>query len=61
MIKRGIDIRTAQYLMGHADIKMTANIYTHIDVEQLLDEYDMINGAISCGVKTEAQSKLLLI
>ena len=29
--KQGIDIRTAQYLMGHADIQMTANIYTHAD------------------------------
>ena len=25
----GIDIRQAMYLMGHADIKLTANIYTH--------------------------------
>lgn len=31
--KQGVDIRTAQYLMGHADIKMTANIYTHVDFE----------------------------
>ena len=31
--KRGVDIRTAQYLMGHADIQMTANIYTHVDFE----------------------------
>lgn len=25
----GVDIRDAQYLMGHSDITMTANIYTH--------------------------------
>lgn len=30
--RQGIDIRLAQYLMGHADIKMTANIYTHNDI-----------------------------
>lgn len=35
--KKGVDIRTAQYLMGHADIKMTANIYTHVDFE-LIDQ-----------------------
>ena len=29
--KKGVDIRTAQYLMGHSDIRMTANIYTHAD------------------------------
>lgn len=31
--KAGVDIRTAQYLMGHASIEMTANIYTHVDME----------------------------
>lgn len=35
--KMGIDIRTAQYLMGHADIRMTANIYTHTDEETLVN------------------------
>ena len=33
--KKGVDVRTAQYLMGHADISITANIYTHIDMEQV--------------------------
>lgn len=28
---KGIDIRDAQYLMGHANISITANIYTHSD------------------------------
>lgn len=32
---KGIDIRTAQKLMGHADIKMTANIYTHVQSEHI--------------------------
>lgn len=30
--KQGVDIRAAQYLMGHSDIKLTANIYTHSGV-----------------------------
>ena len=41
--KAGIDIRTAQKLMGHADIAMTANIYTHVDVSQVLDAADALN------------------
>ena len=31
LYKAGIDLKTAQYLMGHSDIKMTANIYMHIE------------------------------
>ena len=33
--KKGVDIRTAQYLMGHTDIQMTANVYTHADDETI--------------------------
>lgn len=29
--RNGVDIRMAQYLMGHSTIQMTANIYTHVD------------------------------
>lgn len=42
--KRGIDVRTAQYLMGHADITMTANIYTHTQIEYLDNIYDNVVG-----------------
>ncbi|MFA6851258.1 MAG: tyrosine-type recombinase/integrase, partial [Selenomonadaceae bacterium] len=30
----GIDLKAAQTLMGHSDIQMTANIYTHIESDQ---------------------------
>lgn len=29
--KKGVDLRSAQYLMGHSDVTLTANIYTHAD------------------------------
>lgn len=40
--KKGVDIRTAQYLMGHSDIKMTANIYTHVDFEIISTAADLM-------------------
>ena len=42
--KKGVDIRTAQYLMGHSDISITANIYTHVDMEQIRTAAALING-----------------
>lgn len=47
--KKGIDIRTAQYLMGHADIKMTANIYTHADEETIKMAAEKINAVNISG------------
>lgn len=35
LARAGVDIRTAQKLMGHASITTTANIYTHVDDEDL--------------------------
>ena len=35
--RAGIDIRTAQKLMGHANISITADIYTHIGDDQIED------------------------
>lgn len=43
LMKYGIDIRQAQYLMGHADIKLTANIYTHQSEDSLLEIADILN------------------
>jgi integrase len=36
----GVDLKTAQYLLGHADIKTTANIYTHMRVNMLATVQD---------------------
>ena len=46
--KKGVDIRTAQYLMGHSDIRMTANIYTHADEETILSAANLL-----CGIGAE--------
>ena len=44
LAKKGIDVRIAQRLMGHATIQMTADIYTHIEDQQILSESFKILG-----------------
>lgn len=45
LYRAGVDLRTAQQLLGHATIQMTAEIYTHLEAEDSLkavhriDEY----------------------
>lgn len=41
LAEKGVDLRTAQYLMGHSDIKMTANIYSHV-TNRLLENARML-------------------
>ena len=45
--KKGVDLRTAQYLMGHSDITLTANIYTHSDFEIIGDAARLMRGELS--------------
>ena len=45
--RRGVDIRTAQYLMGHSSIRMTADIYTHTGQADVMKDFDLITGNIS--------------
>ena len=53
----GVDLRTAQQLLGHASIEMTARIYTHLEAEDglkmsgKLDDY--FNAAPSAADRTE--------
>ena len=34
MAKSGMNPKTLQYLMGHSDIAVTLNVYTHIGIEK---------------------------
>lgn len=35
LCRAGVDVRTAQKLMGHANISITADIYTHVDIDDI--------------------------
>lgn len=43
LAKSGVDVRTAQKLMGHASIQITADIYTHVDSSQIRTAAGLIN------------------
>jgi len=43
LCKAGVDIRTAQRLMGHANISITADIYTHVDINDIIQAGEKIN------------------
>jgi integrase len=42
-LKAGINLKTVSYLMGHADIQTTANIYSHVDGVLINDASKKIN------------------
>ncbi len=44
MAKSGMNPKTLQYLMGHSDISVTMNVYTHIKVEDARAELGRVNG-----------------
>lgn len=42
MAKSGMNPKTLQYLMGHSDIGVTLNTYTHLGLEDARDELGRI-------------------
>lgn len=44
LARNGIDIRTAQKLMGHSDITLTANIYTNLDDDAVISAAKILSG-----------------
>lgn len=45
----GVDLKTAQYLLGHSNIQITLEIYTHLDKLKTNDIGDKINKAFNHG------------
>ena len=46
LARKGVDIRITQRLMGHSSINLTADIYTHVEKDQILSEAFKILGKI---------------
>lgn len=43
LVKKGVDIKTAQYLLGHSDIRVTMNIYAHVTDDMIETARNKIN------------------
>ncbi len=41
MAKSGMNPKTLQYLMGHSDISVTMNVYTHIGFDDAEEETEI--------------------
>lgn len=57
LYEAGIDLKTAQYLMGHSDIKTTAKIYTHIEKNQIVKAANKINAYFVSQSKKSVKRK----
>lgn len=42
MARSGMNPKTLQYLMGHSDISITLNVYTHLKFEDAKDEVEKL-------------------
>ena len=51
LYKAGVDVLTAQYLLGHADVQTTLGIYTHLDAELKQRGLDKLNDYLSDHAK----------
>lgn len=47
LIKHGVDLKSVQVWLGHADFSTTANIYAHVDVEAKKNTAKTINSIFS--------------
>lgn len=47
LITQGFTLKDVQEWMGHADIKMTANIYAHLDVARKVSMADTLAGSLA--------------
>lgn len=44
LINKGMNLKSVQYVMGHASIETTLNIYTHVNKMDVFEEFAKISG-----------------
>lgn len=61
LYKAGVDIKSAQYLLGHTDIKTTLNVYTHFGyVDVKIDKIESYYEDYAVKMQSERNKKLAI-
>ena len=58
MAKSGMNPKTLQYIMGHSDISITLNTYTHLGFEDAEEEMQELNGTGLDAVKKPGKKRV---
>ena len=53
LYRAGVDIKTAQYLLGHATVQVTMDIYTHLDSENQVAATDKFNAFMENDIQSK--------
>jgi len=51
LARRGVGLAIAQRLLGHADVSMTAKVYTHVDLDTLRDAVEHLDTTPARGAR----------
>ena len=57
MAKSGINSKTLQYLIGHSDISVTVNVYTHIGFNDAEEELKRMEDFRKAQTELEKKNK----
>ena len=59
MAKSGMNPKTLQYIMGHSDIGITLNTYTHLGFEDAAEELQELSKKNQDGIKISHKKRVL--
>ena len=57
MAKSGMNPKTMQYLMGHSDISVTMNVYTHIGFDDAEEELKLMEDFLKAQTEIEKKNE----
>ncbi|GFZ34300.1 hypothetical protein CSC2_48260 [Clostridium zeae] len=46
LFEKGVSLKTVQKLLGHSKLEITANIYTHVHLEEKIRAVELLNNVL---------------